>query len=390
MDRKKKVSLGSIAKVAEVSTSAVSLALQNRPGVSPAMREKILRIARELGYAPNARLSMVMAEVRKTESKDLLPIAWLNTGWERDAWQRYLFQSPYLNGARARALELGYKVDEIWAHEPGMTMKRLTKILYQRGIEGVVVTHPARHLRLDWDHLASVSLGASLLAPRLHRVVADLNFNLLLALKSLRRLGYRRIGICLAQEVDSASHYTLRATARDLYFSASPEERIPPLFHAPFAYYPAKDNIGGKKSRINNEPTSEAPVVILGNVGVPRQWQQTITENQDKKRSEVVKWLKRYKPEVIVGHDSFLKPWAEAAGYRVPEDIGIVHLAIDDDVLDWAGIHSRRRETGATAIEWLVSLMRNHQYGVPATPLNILIRGTWQTGKTLIAKKAKS
>jgi LacI family transcriptional regulator len=108
------------------------------------------------------------------------------------------------------------------------------------------------------------------------------------------------------------------------------------------------------------------------------------------KRAEMIKWLKRYKPEVIVGHDSRLKEWAEAAGYRVPEDIGIALLAVDDDVLDWAGIHSRRRESGATAIEWLVSLMRNHQYGVPTTPLNILIRGTWQTGKTLIAKKAKS
>ena len=67
----------------------------------------------------------------------------------------------------------------------------------------------------------------------------------------------------------------------------------------------------------------------------------------------------------------------------MPEDLSIVHLAVDDDVLDWAGIHSQRREIGATAVEWLVSLMRNHQYGVSKPPLNILIRGTWQTGRTL-------
>lgn len=342
-----KASLGNVARAAGISTAAASFAIQNKPGVSPVTRKRVLRIAKRLGYAPNAQLSNLMAEMRETKSKDLLPIAWLNTGWEKDSWRRYLFHTPYIEGASARALELGYKLEDFWAHEPGMTMQRLTKILYQRGIEGVIVTHPARHLRLEWDHLASVTLGASLLAPRLHRVMADLNYNLLLALKSLRRLKYQRIGICLTQEIDSASHHSIRATARDLYYNAPIKERIPPLFHSAFTYYTMKDN------------------------------------ERELKEAEVIKWLKRYNPQVIVGHDSRLKEWAETAGYRVPEDIGVVLLAVDDDVLDWAGINSRRRETGATAIEWLISLMRNHQRGVPKAPLNILMRGSWQTGNTL-------
>jgi LacI family transcriptional regulator len=69
----------------------------------------------------------------------------------------------------------------------------------------------------------------------------------------------------------------------------------------------------------------------------------------------------------------------------VPNDIGIVHLAVDDDVLDWAGIHSGRRKTGATAVNQLVSLLHNHEYGIPETPLTVLIRGTWQNGRTLRA-----
>jgi DNA-binding LacI/PurR family transcriptional regulator len=336
-----KVSLGDIARVAGVSSMAVSRALLNKPGVSEATRERILGIAKTLGYAPDARLSSLMAQIRKTTSRDLLPIAWLNTCHERDAWQTPTYHTPYMEGARARAQELGYKIEDIWAHEPGLTMKRLSRILYQRGIEGVIVTFPARHFRLDWDHLASVALGTSLLAPGLHRVTADLNFNLQLALKSLRRLNYNRIGICLWPQVESASHYTIRATARDLYFSASPKERIPPLFH----------------TRDNSEGKTQA--------------------------KEMLSWLERYRLEVIVGHDGHIKPWLEGAGYCVPEDIGLVHLAVDDDVLDWAGIQSRRRETGATAVDQLVGLMRNRQYGVPKVPLNILIRGTWQNGKTL-------
>lgn len=335
-----KASLRNIARLAGVSVASASFALQNQPGVSPATRKRILSVAKKLGYAPDARIGNWMARVRDARSKDLLPIAWINTSVQKDSWQTYRFLTPFMEGATNRALELGYRLEEIWAHEEGMTMRRLSKILYQRGIEGVVVTFPARHFRLDWDHLASVCLGTELLAPRLHRITADLNFNLRLSLKSLRRLGYQRIGICMGHQVDSGSEYTIRATACELNFNIPIKEQIPPLFHAPFA--------------LDHE-----------------------------REAEMVTWLKRYKPEVIVGHDFRLKQWAEGAGYRIPEDLGLVHLAVDDDVLDWAGIHSRRREVAATTIDWLVSLMRNHQFGVPKTPLNILVRGSWKNGCTL-------
>jgi len=344
--RTNQASVGNIARLAGVSTAAVSFALKNQPGVSSATRERILSIARDLGYAPDPRIDNWMARVREAKSKDLMPIAWLNTGVEEDAWRRYRFHTPYLEGARSRALELGYKVEEIWCHEPGMTMRRLAHILYQRGIDGVIVTHPARHLRLNWDCLACVAMGTSLLVPRHHRVMPDINYHLLLALKYLKRLGYRRIGICLPQEVENGSQYTVRATALALYSSLPRTERIPPLFHPPGW---RKDYDRGKKT---------------------------------------IAWLKRHKPEVVVGHDSQQKALAEAAGFRVPEDMGIVHLAVDDDVLDWAGIHSRRWEMGATAVEWLVTLIRNQTFGVPKTPLNIVIRGTWQSGITLDSRGA--
>lgn len=343
-----RVSLGKVARLAGVSTTAAGFALQNLPGVSEETRGRILRIAKELGYVPDARIDNWMARVRDAKSKDLLPIVWLNTALERDAWQRHRFLSPYLEGARGRALDLGYKLEEIWYFEKGMTARRLSEILYKRGINGIIVTHPLRHLRLDWKYLASVALGGDLRMPKLHQIMHDLNFNLYLALKSLKRLGFQRIGICLSQAIVTATHYNFRATARDLYFNASAKERIPPLF--------------------------------LTHVwGQGADWE-----------GQMHAWLKRYKPEVIVGHDNRLKQWAEAAGYRVPEDLGIVLLALDDDVPDWAGIHSRRREMGATAVDWLVSLMRNYQFGIPNTPLNITIRGTWRTGITLKSHPANT
>lgn len=342
----KSASLADIARVAGVSTAAVSYALQNKPRVSRETREKILKIARKLGYAPNARLSTLMAGVRDANSTGLLPIAWLNTAWEKDAWQRYKFQSPLLDGAKERAAELGYKLDEFWCSERGITMERLSEILYGRGIEGAILTFPARHFRLNWEHLASVHLGASLLKPKLHEVNSDTYFNLSLALRSLKRLGFRRIGICLAQQVDSASNSSIRAAAWNLYYQATRAQRVPPLFYPPY-------------------------------------WIVSRAKEKHCKERDLVAWVKRHKPEVIVGNDNRIVQWLERAGFRVPEDVGVVHLAVDDDVLDWAGIHSRRWEVGRAAVEQVVSLMRNHQFGVPKTPLRIAIRGTWQTGRTL-------
>ena len=64
---------------------------------------------------------------------------------------------------------------------------------------------------------------------------------------------------------------------------------------------------------------------------------------------------------MVVGLDNYLVRWLNEAGYRVPEEIGIVHLALDDDVIDWAGIHSNKREIGATAVELVISSLQKYE-----------------------------
>ncbi|MFA7342763.1 MAG: LacI family DNA-binding transcriptional regulator [Terrimicrobiaceae bacterium] len=349
MDEKKssRVSVGDIARAAGVSKTSVAFALQNRPGVSEATRERIKKIARKLGYAPDARMDAWMARLRDAKSKDLLPIAWLNTHVEEDVWRKYNYLSPYLEGARARCLELGYRLEEVWMRRPGLTMQRLSQILYSRGIEGVIVTHPARHLRLKWDHLASVAIGGALLTPQIHRVMTDISSNLLLAWKWVKRAGYRRIGICLSLETDRFSEHALRSTAHYLISTTTASNRVEPLFYTDIP-----------------KGTTEAP-------------------------PELIRWLHSQKPDAIIGHNRLLVQWVEGAGYRVPDEIGVVHLAVDDDVPDWTGIHSDKRGVAAAAAEWLISLIRNHRFGVPAKALNMMIRGSWQHGRTLLVPKPK-
>ena len=332
-------SLGDIARAVGVSKAAVCYALRNQPGVSQETRARVLRMARKLGYAPDARIASWMLRMREAKSKDLLPIAWLNSKPEKDAWNKIDYLSPFLEGARLRALELGYRVEEIWVRQPGVTMQRVSQILAQRGIEGVIVSQPARHIRLDWTRLAAVSIDGSLLAPSLHRVMADHAFNLLLAIKSLKRLGYRRIGICFSEEVDRFSHHTCRATACYIQETSAKSQQVPPLF------YSGSSSVAQEKL--------------------------------------VLAWVRRTKPDVVVGLDNRLVLWLKRAGYRVPEEIGVAHVAVDDDVSDWAGIYSNKREIGAAAVEWVITLLQNHRFGLPKLAMNMLVHGSWRPGNTL-------
>jgi LacI family transcriptional regulator len=341
-----KVSLGDVAKAAGVSKTSVACALRNIPGVSKETRRRVLRIAHRLNYFPDARLTARMVGIRHATTKDLLPIIWLNTNREKNAWHEQRFLSPYREGAEERCRELGYRIEEIWTREPGLTMRRIAQIIDHQGIAGVIATDPARHIRLQWDRLAGVSIGGGLLAPALHRITMDSNFNLGLALKFLKRFGYRRIGVCLTEEADRFSRHDARSVA--LYFNSTlpKSRRVEPLF-TPYFMKPSEDT-----------PT-------------------------------VAAWLKRERPDAIVGCSSRLVKWARYAGYRVPEDIGVVHVAIEDDVSDWAGIYANKREVGRLAAEKLVSLIQNGQFGIPAIASSTLVPGSWRAGCTLLIPKPR-
>jgi LacI family transcriptional regulator len=338
--RSPSATLGDVARAAKVSVSAAGFALRNLPGVSEKTRQRIRKIADHLGYFPDARLTATMAGIRQASIKDLLPVIWFNTNREKDAWSRYSFLTPYIEGARERFKELGYRVEQIWTHEPGFSMRRAAQIIETRGIEGIIVTDPARHLRLNWKRVAGVAMGGSLLAPSLHRVAMDSAHNHSLALTSLRHAGYRRVGVCLTEQADRFSRHAARSST--LYFNSTipRAHRVEPLFTSAFT------NVADAIERFHT-------------------------------------WLKTERPDAIVGHSSQLVGWVQEAGLRVPDDIGVAHTAIEDDVPDWAGIHANKREIGRLTASKLVSLILQRQFGIPTIASSELIPGVWRDGRTI-------
>jgi DNA-binding LacI/PurR family transcriptional regulator len=65
----RRIRLADVAERAGVSAMLVSLVMRGRPGASPANRERVLQVARELGYVPDAR-----ARVLRQERTNLLGV----------------------------------------------------------------------------------------------------------------------------------------------------------------------------------------------------------------------------------------------------------------------------------------------------------------------------
>jgi len=58
------VSTRRIAQLAGVSPTTVSLALHNSPKIPAETKQRVIKIARRLGYRPNARVAELMAHMR--------------------------------------------------------------------------------------------------------------------------------------------------------------------------------------------------------------------------------------------------------------------------------------------------------------------------------------
>ncbi|QYY37284.1 LacI family DNA-binding transcriptional regulator [Ruficoccus sp. ZRK36] len=351
----KPVSLGDIAKAANVSRMTVSMALRNHPAIRLEVRRKIAKIANELGYIPDARMAHRMEKVRESKKREYVPIAWIDQNEEEGLWRSRPCLSPYLNGAKEQCEQLGYQLQEFRLKDVGMSTRRLSQILFNRGIQGIIVAPPnsvfMTSLDLNWDRYAAVTFGKSLATPRLHCVVQDIYYNMMLSLRLLHRVGYRRIGVLLQAQANRRSRHLQQAAVGYFHSTLPKEEIVPPLEHD------YEHIIGGEHdyTRVVGEKFPD--------------------------------WLKKYRPDVIVGEDSRLIEWLGKEGYRVPEDIGVVHLSLDDDCLDWAGIFSKKHKIGAAAANTVISLVQNHQFGPPEDPMEITIQGLSQSGKTLLVPK---
>ncbi len=340
-----RVTLKQVAARAGVHVSTAWRALKNDTYVEPAKRARIRALAKELGYAPDPMLTALSNYRRKQAPVAFQStLAWINNFPVRAEGRELINIVGYHEGALRHATQMGFKLEEFWLAEPGMSAKRAREVLLARGIRGLVFPPQplsGTELALDVEAFACVAIGYSLAAPRLHVVGCHQHNATLRVLRELAKLGHERIGMVAATE-------TLR--------------RANHSFESPFHFFQA---VQGDRARV--------PLFAIPGRDEPR--------NLAGARDAFLAWYRRHRPTAIISHVGEIRGWLEADGHDVPGDVSLATLSRVFGP-NWSGIDQQESEIGRRALELLVSLFQSGERGAPATPLRLLVEGRWIEGET--------
>jgi LacI family transcriptional regulator len=115
-----------IAKIAKVSPTAVSIALNGRPGVSDKTREQIRKIAEDVGYRPNYVAKTLIS--RRSQSIGLIVSNIADP-----------FYTELARGVEKRANEKGYTLLLCNTNRSLAAEKRFIDMLRGRGVDGIIL-----------------------------------------------------------------------------------------------------------------------------------------------------------------------------------------------------------------------------------------------------------
>lgn len=330
--------LQDIADQLGISKMTVSRALRGERHVAPELREQILETAAELGYRPDPDISKLMAHMRRkrlTQTPRSLAFIWSEKTTPETPltpWSQQL-----IDGARNRATELGFQLDEFYLAAKGMSGPRLSDILEARGISGLIlsplVSRSRGHVSLRWERFSSVVIGLGYARPALHRVHHHHYLGMMTVMRQLKKLGYRRIGY---------------------YGGSVVNERMFGAWSASFlAHHPLPLKQAATLLSLKREPT----------------------------QTDFRQWLATAKPEVVLDSGHHLEGWLEDV--PIPDALGLVTLGWRPDRPHLAGIDQQVEVLGAAAVDLLVAQEQQNERGLPTHPKIVMTEGLWRTGETV-------
>ncbi len=337
------IPLRQIAERAGVSTMTVSRALRNEPRVAQATRERILRIAQELGYQPDPQLSRIMTQLQeRRRTRDRETIAVIREAETGSDLPSPTYQYVPFAAIRDRAERYGFRVEEFWLGLGGMTPARMDQILDARGIRGVIASPQSASMpvrELDFSRLAAATFGYGLQSPSLHRSAGNMTLAMRLAIAALEGRGYRRIGLALSQWVEARAENAYTATVLHYQSGIPAKRRVPPF------QFPGDDLPSGKE--------------------------------------RFLKWLNRHRPDALITFDQEVPGWLAETGLKIPGDIALAVHDWTDRMPEFAGINHRREHVAAAAVDLVVAQLLQNECGIPEAPRQILIPPVWVDGPSV-------
>lgn len=332
-----------VARAAGVHHSTVSRALRKSPSIPTATRERIEAVAREIGYRPDPLLSALANRKQMGDAPAYrATLAWLTNFESARGWAARVHIRGYHEGAKARAEQLGFVLDEIWSRESGQSSAGLSRLLRARGIRGILLPPqpvPHTHIQLDWSDVAAVSFGSTLTRPHLHTVGHDHYRSLAKLVRHLAALGFRAPAFFYEQEID---------------------ERVDGTWAAGFRH--GMELAGLPAARALHPLRKVDPDAVVAR-------------------------LKKEKPDVLLANHSLwraLAPRVAAAGLRVPEHLSVAVITVPDGDTELGGITENARLMGSMAVDLLSGLLQRGDYGLPRRPFRMVVEGEYTAGGTIV------
>lgn len=332
----------SLAKIAGVCPMTVSLSLRNHPSIPELTRNRIKAVAEANGYTPDPMVGRLMRHLRVGVTKR--QGAMICALGLRFSHKKRGYAEDILDGAKARAAELGFFLDRLWLDETGLEPARLKRLLRSRGVEALLLLPMAEPLdltqMLDWGNVAAVATSATVSAPHVHMVLPAQFGNTLALCAELRSEGAQRIGLV-----------TVRAQ----------DKRVEHRVAAAVAWH-----------NLEHGCPEVTPLLLSG-------WAVD--------RTAFLNWYKRTKPDAIVADvQAYLDVMRELVPARERAKIRFACTTLPHgEPVRYAGIEEDAQGIGAAAIELLDWMYQHGERGVPERPRVTLVTGRYRPAPTVKA-----
>jgi LacI family transcriptional regulator/LacI family repressor for deo operon, udp, cdd, tsx, nupC, and nupG len=317
--------------------ASVCLALKNSSSISEDTRALILKTAQALGYERDPMLGALAAYRRTTQPKSFRGVlGWIIDTGEGFDWSAIPEYRDYHVGAKARADELGYKLETFDLRSYKAASARLDKVLRSRNVRGVLVCpQPNAHtmLPIDFSELSAVAFGYTVRSPALHSVTSHHYQSVVEIFRRLRLRGYSRIGYA---------------------FTSGHDERL------------QRHPLSGFLTEQLTQPVARR---------IPPHTQDSCKAFRA--------WLRTYKPDAMITSRIVFPGFLEQLKVSVPARLGVAMIGVVDGWRQFSGIDEASREVGQVAADALVAMVERGEKGVPKRPRRVLVSASWVEGTSL-------
>jgi DNA-binding LacI/PurR family transcriptional regulator len=329
----KRVTVRDIARVAGVSHSTVSRALQGSPLVRRDTRDRLVALAEEMGYRPDPMLSALTAyrsRVQLRKQRDALAI--VLGPYVVESWQ------DIIQSARQRAEKLGFDL-QVYVWRDDLSPSRQSEILRSRGIRGIIVgplnkENQLIDLPLRINHFSLIAIGRFILKPLINTVSPNHFGSVKQAIDNLRAKGYERVGLTLLDRLNT--HV---------------DDRIRVAYLGYQTYLP---------------PALQVPVCLA--------------KSEEHEVEEILNWLDKEKPDAIISYNHIYRRLI-AAGVRIPEDVAFASLNLNSQYAgELAGTNLNDPMVGQVAVNQLNTQLLTGEVGEPSVRQTVIVDTFWQDG----------